>query len=92
MLICGAFVAKEINLAASQNFINGWRWSLVACAMFASPVFLLSFLLNETPRYLIKHHCMEEEKLVLRRIRRSGADAEFHKLTHLIENEDKEQS
>ncbi|KAG5612271.1 hypothetical protein H5410_023552 [Solanum commersonii] len=90
MLICGNTVAKGINLAASGNYIDGWRWSLFAYGIFSFPVFLLSVLLLETPQFLIKQGRVEEAKVVLKRIRRSGAEAELQQLAHVIENEDRE--
>ncbi|XP_060200654.1 sugar transport protein 9-like [Lycium barbarum] len=89
MLTCGSTVAKGINLAASRNFVNGWRWSLVGCGIFASPLLLLSVLLNETPQFLIKQGRVEEAKVTLRRIRKSGAEVELQQLARRIENEDK---
>ncbi|WMV26706.1 hypothetical protein MTR67_020091 [Solanum verrucosum] len=89
MLICGNTVAKGINLAASGNYIDGWRWSLFAYGIFSFPVFLLSVLLPETPQFLIKQGRVEEAKVVLKRIRRSGAEAELQQLAHVIENEDR---
>ncbi|KAH0744446.1 hypothetical protein KY290_032439 [Solanum tuberosum] len=84
MLICGNTVAKGINLAASGNYIDGWRWSLFAYGIFSFPVFLLAVLLPETPQFLIKQGRVEEAKVVLKRIRRSGAEAELQQLAHSI--------
>uniref|UniRef100_K4BS78 Major facilitator superfamily (MFS) profile domain-containing protein n=1 Tax=Solanum lycopersicum TaxID=4081 RepID=K4BS78_SOLLC len=90
MLICGNTVAKGINLAASGNYIGGWRWSLFSYGIFSFPIFILSVLLPETPQFLIRQGRVEEAKVVLRRIRRSGAEVELQQLAHVIENEDRE--
>lgn len=83
-------MAKGINLAASGNYIGGWRWSLFSYGIFSFPIFILSVLLPETPQFLIRQGRVEEAKVVLRRIRRSGAEVELQQLAHVIENEDRE--
>lgn len=87
-LICGNDVAKGVNPAASRNFLNGWCWSVPEYGLLASPVLLLAILLNETPQFLIKQRRIEEAKVALSGIRRSGAEAELQQLALLVENED----
>ncbi|KAG5630609.1 hypothetical protein H5410_002326 [Solanum commersonii] len=94
VLICGStfVVLRSLLTAWFPNIIFEfigleitWIWRGVPIS-----VFLLSVLLNETQQFLIKQGRVEEVKLVLKRIHKSGEEEELQELAYLIEYEDRE--
>ncbi|XP_016512920.1 putative inositol transporter 2 [Nicotiana tabacum] len=76
-------------MAESHNFCYGWRWSFASRAFFALPLLVLSFVLSETPRFLIKKGNMEEAKASLKMWSKCGAEAELQMFAGMMENEGK---
>jgi len=46
--------ATDAFIQASRNGQTGWRWMFYACAVPSAAFFMLTFLLPESPRWLIK--------------------------------------
>jgi sugar porter (SP) family MFS transporter len=73
--IINLLIADKVPVGASDSFIQaswngqvGWRWMFYACAVPAGAFFLLTFLLPESPRWLMSVGKSEEAYPTLKRI------------------------
>jgi sugar porter (SP) family MFS transporter len=69
------FIADKVPAGASDEFIRfswngqlGWRWMFFACAIPAAAFFILTFLVPESPRWLIKMGRTDKALPTLKRI------------------------
>lgn len=73
--IINLIIAKKVPVGATDAFIQaswngqvGWRWMFFACAVPAIAFFLLTFLVPESPRWLMKAGKPEKALPTLKRI------------------------
>ena len=73
--VINLIIADKVPVGASDSFIQvswngqvGWRWMFYACAVPAGAFFLLTFLLPESPRWLMSVGKSEEAYPTLKRI------------------------
>jgi len=73
--IINLLIAEKVPVGATDTFIQaswngqvGWRWMFFACAVPAIAFFLLTFLVPESPRWLMKAGKPEKALPTLKRI------------------------
>jgi sugar porter (SP) family MFS transporter len=72
----GLFFAYTSNYLFSGTGDDAWRWMLGIVAVPSVIFFLLSLIIPESPRWLIKHNLINEAKAVLQRCNRKNIDKE----------------
>jgi sugar porter (SP) family MFS transporter len=61
----GLFVAYSSNYLFSKTGDNAWRWMLGIVTVPSLIFFVLSFIIPESPRWLVKHNLIKEARKVL---------------------------
>ncbi|KAG5599427.1 hypothetical protein H5410_030797 [Solanum commersonii] len=79
-------ICRQLNVGEMKDWISlTFRNYVFQCSSHFSVLVILCLFLNETPRFLIEKRRMNNAKVSLRRIRRSGVEAKLQDLATSIE-------
>jgi sugar porter (SP) family MFS transporter len=76
----GLLFAYTTNYLFSNAGDNAWRWMLGIVAVPSLVFFGLSFLIPESPRWLVKHHRVKEARKVLALCGRTDVEGEINEI------------